>query len=113
MGEEAAMRTMIRIAALALTVISTRVDAQSVAVDEQTRKLVESKIEEWTQEVIDNPQDYKTLVAIGAAYGSPGRYPEALAFYRRAIVIRPTYADSHLGLERRPPAMPKLCPWPR
>jgi hypothetical protein len=56
MGEEAAMRTMIRIAALALTVMPTRVDAHPVAMDEQTRTLIESRIEEWPRELIARDQ---------------------------------------------------------
>jgi tetratricopeptide (TPR) repeat protein len=92
------MRTMIRIAALALTLMPTRVDAQPVAMDEQTRALIESRIEEWTREILAGPQDYKTLSAIGAAYDSLGRHSEALEFYKRAIAIRPTYADAHFGL---------------
>lgn len=92
------MRTMIRIVAFALTVLPTRVDAQPVAMDEQTRTLIESRIEEWAREIVADPQDYKTLSAIGAAYDSLGRHSEALEFYRRAIGIRPTYADAHFGL---------------
>jgi tetratricopeptide (TPR) repeat protein len=89
---------MIRIAALALTLMPTRVDAQPVAMDTQTRMLIESRIEEWRREIIADPRDYKTLSAIGAAYDSLGRYSEALEFYKRAIAIRPTFADAHFGL---------------
>jgi tetratricopeptide (TPR) repeat protein len=92
------MRTTIRIAALALTLVPTRVDAQPVAMDEQTRTLVESRIKLWTRETIADPRDFKTLSAIGAAYDSLGRHSEALEFYKRAIAIRPTYAEAHFGL---------------
>jgi tetratricopeptide (TPR) repeat protein len=89
---------MIRIAALALTLMPTRVDAQPVAMDEQTRTLIESRIEEWRREIVADPRNYKTLSAIGAGYESLGRHSEALEFYKRAIAIRPTYADAHFGL---------------
>jgi hypothetical protein len=55
------MRTMIRIVAFALTVMPTRVDAQPVGMDEQARTLIESRIEEWTREIIADAQEYKTL----------------------------------------------------
>jgi tetratricopeptide (TPR) repeat protein len=90
--------TTIPLAAFVLTAISVTALAQPVAIDDQTRRSIEFKIEEWRQEVADHPQDYKTLTAIGTAYGSLGRYSEALEFYGKAIVIRPAYADAHLGL---------------
>jgi tetratricopeptide (TPR) repeat protein len=92
------MRPTIRIAALALTLMPTSVDAQPVAMDEKTRVLIESRIEGWTREIVANPRDYKTLSAIGAAYDSLGHHSEALEFYKRAIAICPTYADAHFGL---------------
>jgi tetratricopeptide (TPR) repeat protein len=92
------MRTMIRIAALGLTFVPTRMGAQPVAMDEQTRTLIESRIKVWTRETIADPRDYKTLSAIGAAYDSLGRHSEAVEFYKRAIAIRPTYAEAHFGL---------------
>ena len=86
------------LAAFVLTAISISALAQPVAIDDQIRKSIELKIEGWKREVADHPQDYKTLTAIGTAYGSLRRYSESLEFYRKAIVIRPAYADAHLGL---------------
>ena len=92
------MRTTISLAAFALAAISIGALAQPVAIDDQTRRSIELKIEEWKREVADHPQDHKTLTAIGTAYGSLGRYPESLEFYKKAIATRPAYADAHLGL---------------
>src|SRR6266849_4337803 len=64
----------------------------------QDRSFIESKIQEWQQEVARNPKDYETLTAIGAAYGKLGENATAIAYFNRAIAVNSSYADAYLGL---------------
>jgi Flp pilus assembly protein TadD len=64
----------------------------------QDRKFVETKIREWKRVVAQNPEDFETLMAIGAAYGKLGDNTTAVTYFRKAIKVNPSYAPAYAGL---------------
>lgn len=57
--------------------------------------IVESKIK-----LKNNPRDFKTLNDLGWAYYEKGKYEEAIAAFRKAIAINPSFSLAHNNLGR-------------
>ena len=74
------------------------ISSQTTRIDTRSKEFNELMIRRGEEELQKNPNDFETLMAVGAAYAKLGRYDKSLEFFRRAVVVNPSSAEAYVTL---------------